>query len=105
MSNDTDYHLRFVCPTREMLEHVMTYLQRKKARWDAWSQRGNDSERLMERTGATSAGKLLQAIPVISTKTLLPLKELAGASIAIIRSMRKSSQANTIVTGESWQLM
>lgn len=59
MSNDTYFNLTFVCPSREMLEHVLTYLQRKKARWEAWKERGKRSEDLLERTGASSFGAVV----------------------------------------------
>ena len=59
MSNDTNYDLEFVCPTQEMLEQVIIHLHRKKARWDAWSQRGKDSHELMERTGAKDAAAVV----------------------------------------------
>ena len=59
MSNDSNYELEFVCPTQEMLEHVITYLSRKKARWDAWSQRGKDLHGIMERTGAKDAAAVV----------------------------------------------
>lgn len=59
MSNDTDFDLTFVCPSQEMLEHVITYLERKKARWDAWKQRGKSSSDLLERTGASNFGAVV----------------------------------------------
>ena len=59
MSNDTNFDLRFTCPSREMLEHVITYLDRKKARWDAWRKRGKGSEELLERIGASSFGAVV----------------------------------------------
>lgn len=59
MSNDTDFNLTFSCPSREKLEHVITYLERKKARWDAWQQRGKSSRELLERTGCRHVGAVV----------------------------------------------
>jgi hypothetical protein len=52
MSNDTNFKLTFSCPTREQLEHVLTYLQFKKERWDFWQSRNESSGQLMQRIGA-----------------------------------------------------
>ncbi len=59
MSNDTDFDLTFICPSREMLEHAITYLERKEERWNAWRQRGKGSAELMERTGASNAAAVV----------------------------------------------
>ena len=52
MSNDTDFELEFVAPTRALLIEVMTYLERKESRWTAWKSRGKCSSELLERVGA-----------------------------------------------------
>lgn len=54
MSNDTDFALRFSCSNREQLEHVLGYIQFKKARWDYWQHNGNDSASLLARMGMES---------------------------------------------------
>lgn len=59
MSCDTDFMLTFSCPTEDELREVVSYLDRKKARWDAWQQRGGSSSDLMERVGATSYGAVV----------------------------------------------
>jgi len=59
MSNDTSFELRFVCPSRELLNDVLTYLRRKKERWDAWKQRGKTSSELLERVGAENVGAVV----------------------------------------------
>jgi len=59
MSNDTDFDLTFICPSREMLAHVITYLKRKKDRCDAWFRRGKGSAELIERTGAPNRGAVV----------------------------------------------
>lgn len=59
MSNDTGFKLRFVCPSRELLDNVISYLRRKKERWDAWKQRGKTSGELLERVGAEHAGAVV----------------------------------------------
>jgi hypothetical protein len=54
MSNDTDFKLKFSCPTREQLEHVLWYLNFKKQRWDYWSGTDKGSDALMARVGMKS---------------------------------------------------
>ena len=59
MSNDTDFKLKFSCPTLEQLEHVLAYLNFKKRRWDSWKARGGLSSELEARVGAQSAATVV----------------------------------------------
>ena len=54
MSNDTDFNLEFICPTKEQLDHVISYINFKKERWDFWNETGGDSRSLRNRIGAKS---------------------------------------------------
>ena len=54
MSNDTNYNLTFSCPSRQQLEHVLWYLNFKKARWDYWHASGKDTDGLCARVGTKS---------------------------------------------------
>jgi len=59
MSRDTDFNLTFVCPSQERLEELISYLDRKEARWDAWEQRGKSSKALLKRIGAKHYGAVV----------------------------------------------
>ena len=59
MSNDTDFKLKFSCPTREQLEHVLWYLDLKKRPWDYWSRNDNGSDALLTRVGMRSAAAVV----------------------------------------------
>lgn len=54
MSNDTNFNITFSCPSREQLEHVLWYLNFKKARWDYWQASSKDTDGLCARVGTKS---------------------------------------------------
>jgi hypothetical protein len=54
VSNDTNFYLTFSCPNRQQLEHVLCYLEFKKARWEYWKATGKDTDALCARVGTKS---------------------------------------------------
>lgn len=59
MSNDTDFKLKFSCPTLEQLEHVLAYLDFKIERWRSWQAREGLTSELEARVGAQSAATVV----------------------------------------------
>ena len=55
MSNDTDFELELSCPSVEQLQHVLGFIEFKKARWDSWQSRGGNSAGLRARVGTSEA--------------------------------------------------
>ena len=100
MSNDTTYRLRFVAPRRDLLEQVVQYLERKKARWEAWKQRGKTSSDLLERVGAPHRGSIVAWGFVFGE---IDEDEDGEASVAVASWANENSR-NVHISGEESEL-
>ncbi len=100
MSCDTDFKLTFTAPSQADLEDVMSYLNRKTARWSAWKQRGKDAKDLLRRVGAKNYGA------VVSWGFEFGELQEDGVGNAFVEATTWANQnvTNVHVTGEKGEL-
>jgi hypothetical protein len=100
MDNGTSYELSFVCPSRELLDNVISYLRRKKDRWDAWEQRGKTFGELLERVGGEHAASVVSSGFDCGE---VQVDEDGGAS-AVVASWANEVLDNICISGEHGEL-
>lgn len=101
MSNDTDFKLKFTCPSREQLEHVLWYINFKKERWDFWKQNNKNVKDLLSRVGAES-----RAAVVAWGFSMDDEIQVSPSGLATIRATAWANQnsSNVYISGDDGEI-